>query len=101
MVIVLAVSAAWADCPDDAYARVLHAAGRAEYAFASADDPAIVAAATDLRGTLPCVRQAFSAPDAAAVHRAEAFVSFYEGNEELARRAFASARALQPGWEPA
>lgn len=92
---------AHAECPADATSRVLHAAARVEYAFATLDEPAIVGATADLRNTLPCVRDTLSTPDAVAVHRAVSMVEFYEGHEDEAKQAWIAVHALMPAWEPA
>jgi hypothetical protein len=101
LLLLTLAGAAFAECPSDATSRVLHAAGRVEYAFATLDEPAIVAAAGDLRLTLPCVATQLSTPDAVAVHRAVAMIEFYEGKEDRAKQAWVAVHALQPAWEPA
>lgn len=70
----------------------------AELAWGRLDLTGFDAAARQAEALLPCVGDALYPPTAARYHRIRGMRAFVERDQAEARRDFAAARALEPGW---
>jgi hypothetical protein len=105
MIVALLMSAATASACDHATtnAELQSALSASETAFRSMDLAAFQAAWKATSETLACEGETVSTLDAARYHRAAGLAAFFGRDVQSAQRAFAAARALEPGfvWDPA
>jgi len=90
------LGSAWAGDCNVPTANVSASADEAFMAFAAVDEEALVAATDRIFSDLPCVHEAFSASDAAKVHRAVALRAFFEGRVDDAKFGLAAAFRAAP-----
>lgn len=101
----LLLAASWlltpalAACEDGGTAALLGALNDAERAHANLDVPGLQSGARDALGAVPCVDSLVSQRDAARLHRVVGLDAFTQQQRNLATRAFAAARAADPGFD--
>lgn len=97
--LLLWLTQAQAACPEPTRAdAVLRSLSTAEVAFAAMNESEFAAAVNQARAALTCLAEPLAPPDAAQMHRVEAYSAFLAGDAERTRLHFAAALSREPSY---
>lgn len=102
MILALVAPVVWvaqAACPTGASSEdLLRSLSAAELAYAALNEREFYAAVDNARAQIPCLTQPLAPPDAAQVHRVEAYAAFLGGELPRAEQHFAAALSREPNY---